>query len=51
MILPFTFLNFSFLSVSLQLLRRFWDLWQCRIEQKEEREQLPMVCSAWDHYR
>ncbi|XP_029778520.1 protein SFI1 homolog isoform X2 [Suricata suricatta] len=33
------------------LLHRFWNLWQARIEQREEREQLPSRRAAWDHYR
>uniref|UniRef100_A0A8C6ELE5 SFI1 centrin binding protein n=1 Tax=Microcebus murinus TaxID=30608 RepID=A0A8C6ELE5_MICMU len=33
------------------LLRRFWNLWQSRIEQREEKEHLPLLCAAWDHYR
>ncbi|XP_069353663.1 protein SFI1 homolog isoform X2 [Eulemur rufifrons] len=36
---------------SLLLLRRFWNLWQSRIEQREEKEHLPLLCAAWDHYR
>nr|XP_051682504.1 protein SFI1 homolog isoform X4 [Oryctolagus cuniculus] len=43
--------NLAHQQHDMTLLRRFWDLWQCRIEQKEEREQLPVVCAAWDHYR
>ncbi|XP_027243044.1 protein SFI1 homolog isoform X12 [Cricetulus griseus] len=33
------------------LLRRFWNLWQSRIEQREERVQLPSLGTAWSHYR
>ncbi|XP_074177270.1 protein SFI1 homolog isoform X1 [Rhinolophus sinicus] len=33
------------------LLRRFWNLWQSRIEQREERKQLPFLRAAWEHYR
>uniref|UniRef100_A0A2K5R2P0 SFI1 centrin binding protein n=1 Tax=Cebus imitator TaxID=2715852 RepID=A0A2K5R2P0_CEBIM len=33
------------------LLHRFWNLWQSQIEQKKEREQLPLLHAAWDHYR
>ncbi|XP_036056173.1 protein SFI1 homolog isoform X2 [Onychomys torridus] len=33
------------------LLRRFWNLWQTRIEQKEERVQPPSLHAAWSHYR
>uniref|UniRef100_A0ABI8ALX4 SFI1 centrin binding protein n=1 Tax=Felis catus TaxID=9685 RepID=A0ABI8ALX4_FELCA len=36
---------------SLLLLHRFWNLWQSRIEQREEREQLPSLRAAWDHCR
>ncbi|KAG8521217.1 Protein SFI1 [Galemys pyrenaicus] len=35
---------------SLLLLRRFWNLWQSRIEQREAREQLPLLHAAWNHY-
>ncbi|XP_065745450.1 protein SFI1 homolog isoform X3 [Phocoena phocoena] len=35
----------------LLLLHRFWNLWQSQIEQREESEQLPFLCAAWDHYR
>ncbi|XP_004449810.2 protein SFI1 homolog isoform X2 [Dasypus novemcinctus] len=31
--------------------RRFWNLWQSRIEQSEERERLSLLRAAWDHYR
>ncbi|XP_061025603.1 protein SFI1 homolog isoform X7 [Eubalaena glacialis] len=33
------------------LLHRFWNLWQSQIDQREESEQLPFLCAAWDHYR
>ncbi|XP_055972452.1 protein SFI1 homolog isoform X2 [Sorex fumeus] len=33
------------------LLRSFWNLWQSRIEQKEERGQLSLLSAAKDHYR
>ncbi|XP_006894950.1 PREDICTED: protein SFI1 homolog [Elephantulus edwardii] len=33
------------------LLRRFWDSWLCRVEQREEREQLSSLLAAWAHYR
>uniref|UniRef100_A0A8C9DQC4 SFI1 centrin binding protein n=1 Tax=Prolemur simus TaxID=1328070 RepID=A0A8C9DQC4_PROSS len=36
---------------SLLLLRRFWNLWQSRIEQREDKEHLPLLRAAWDHYR
>ncbi|XP_007453229.1 PREDICTED: protein SFI1 homolog isoform X3 [Lipotes vexillifer] len=35
----------------LLLLHRFWNLWQSQLEQREESEQLPFLCAAWDHYR
>ncbi|KAL6093356.1 hypothetical protein STEG23_023761, partial [Scotinomys teguina] len=33
------------------LLRRFWNLWQFGIEQREERIQPPSLHAAWSHYR
>uniref|UniRef100_A0A8D2CWS7 SFI1 centrin binding protein n=1 Tax=Sciurus vulgaris TaxID=55149 RepID=A0A8D2CWS7_SCIVU len=36
---------------SLLLLRRFWNLWQSQIEQKEEREHHSLLNAAWGHYR
>ncbi|XP_059532557.1 LOW QUALITY PROTEIN: protein SFI1 homolog [Myotis daubentonii] len=33
------------------LLCRFWNLWQSRIQQREEREQRPLLQAAWDHHR
>uniref|UniRef100_A0A8C7A038 SFI1 centrin binding protein n=1 Tax=Neovison vison TaxID=452646 RepID=A0A8C7A038_NEOVI len=36
---------------NLLLLHRFWNLWQSRIEQREERAQLPSLCAAQDHCR
>lgn len=35
----------------LLLLRRFWNLWQCRLEQREERMQPSSLHAAWTHYR
>uniref|UniRef100_A0A4W2EG02 SFI1 centrin binding protein n=1 Tax=Bos indicus x Bos taurus TaxID=30522 RepID=A0A4W2EG02_BOBOX len=35
----------------LLLLHRVWNLWQSRLEQREEREQLPFLRAAWDHGR
>uniref|UniRef100_A0A8B9X2F2 SFI1 centrin binding protein n=1 Tax=Bos mutus grunniens TaxID=30521 RepID=A0A8B9X2F2_BOSMU len=35
----------------LLLLHRVWNLWQSRLEQREEREQLPFLRAAWDHRR
>ncbi|KAL1791114.1 SFI1-like isoform X1 [Sigmodon hispidus] len=32
------------------LLHRFWNLWQFRVEQKEERVQPPSLRTAWTHY-
>ncbi|EHB06763.1 SFI1-like protein [Heterocephalus glaber] len=36
---------------SLLLLHRFWNIWQSRIEQRAEKEQLPSLNIAWAHYR
>ncbi|XP_038176232.1 protein SFI1 homolog [Arvicola amphibius] len=33
------------------LLRRFWNLWQCQLEQREERMQPSSLHAAWTHYR
>ncbi|XP_075800151.1 protein SFI1 homolog isoform X5 [Microtus pennsylvanicus] len=33
------------------LLRRFWNLWQCRLELREERMQPSSLHAAWTHYR
>ncbi|XP_032251071.1 protein SFI1 homolog isoform X2 [Phoca vitulina] len=43
--------NLAHQQYDITLLHRFWDLWQTRIEQREEREQLPSLCAAWDHCR
>ncbi|XP_034873325.1 protein SFI1 homolog isoform X6 [Mirounga leonina] len=43
--------NLAHQQYDIMLLHRFWDLWQTRIEQREEREQLPSLCAAWDHCR
>ncbi|XP_073529903.1 protein SFI1 homolog isoform X2 [Phyllobates terribilis] len=33
------------------LLRRFWTSWQCRMQQKEENQLLPLTKAAHSHYR
>ncbi|XP_041524803.1 protein SFI1 homolog isoform X3 [Microtus oregoni] len=33
------------------LLRRFWNLWQCQLELREERMQPSSLHAAWTHYR
>ncbi|XP_008059723.1 protein SFI1 homolog [Carlito syrichta] len=43
--------NLAYQQHDVMLLRRFWGLWQSQIEQREEREQLPLLYAAWDHYR
>ncbi|XP_077617678.1 protein SFI1 homolog isoform X2 [Crocuta crocuta] len=43
--------NLAHQQHDIMLLHRFWNLWQSRIEQKEEREQLPSLRAAWDHCR
>ncbi|XP_040475697.1 LOW QUALITY PROTEIN: protein SFI1 homolog [Ursus maritimus] len=43
--------NLAHQQHNVTLLHRFWALWQSRIEQREEREQLPSLCAARDHYR
>nr|KAF6404088.1 SFI1 centrin binding protein [Molossus molossus] len=43
--------NLAHQQHDIMLLHRFWNLWQSRIEQREEREQLPLLQAAWDHYR
>ncbi|XP_070484554.1 protein SFI1 homolog isoform X10 [Equus przewalskii] len=43
--------NLAHQQRDVMLLHRFWNLWQSRIEQREEREQLPLLRAAWDHYR
>ncbi|KAK2507183.1 hypothetical protein MC885_016457, partial [Smutsia gigantea] len=35
----------------IMLLHRFWNIWQSRIEQREEQKQLPLLRAASDHYR
>ncbi|XP_073917506.1 protein SFI1 homolog isoform X7 [Castor canadensis] len=43
--------NLAHLQHDTTLLRRFWSLWHYRIEQREEREKLPLLHAAWVHYR
>ncbi|XP_077730512.1 protein SFI1 homolog isoform X1 [Canis aureus] len=43
--------NLAHQQRDITLLHRFWNLWQSRIEQREEREQLPSLCAAWAHCR
>ncbi|XP_047552853.1 protein SFI1 homolog isoform X8 [Lutra lutra] len=43
--------NLAHQQHDIMLLHRFWDLWQSRIEQREERAQLPSLCAAQDHCR
>ncbi|XP_016054018.1 PREDICTED: protein SFI1 homolog [Miniopterus natalensis] len=43
--------NLAHQQRDIMLLRRFWNLWQSRIEQREERGHLPVLRAAWDHYR
>ncbi|XP_008564644.1 PREDICTED: protein SFI1 homolog isoform X1 [Galeopterus variegatus] len=43
--------NLAHQQHDIMLLRRFWNLWQSRIEQREEREQLSLLHAAWEHYR
>ncbi|XP_045390481.1 protein SFI1 homolog isoform X8 [Lemur catta] len=43
--------NLAYQQHDVTLLRRFWNLWQSRIEQREDKEHLPLLRAAWDHYR
>ncbi|XP_059751026.1 protein SFI1 homolog isoform X4 [Balaenoptera ricei] len=43
--------NLAHQQHDVMLLHRFWNLWQSQIDQREESEQLPFLCAAWDHYR
>ncbi|XP_033618219.1 protein SFI1 homolog isoform X3 [Fukomys damarensis] len=43
--------NLAHRQHDMMLLHRFWNCWQSRIEQREEKEQLPSLNTAWDHYR
>ncbi|XP_044785836.1 protein SFI1 homolog isoform X4 [Bubalus bubalis] len=43
--------NLAHQQHDVMLLHRVWNLWQSRLEQREEREQLPFLRAAWDHSR
>nr|XP_021521349.1 LOW QUALITY PROTEIN: protein SFI1 homolog [Aotus nancymaae] len=43
--------NLAYQQHGVTLLHRFWNLWRSQVEQKKEREQLPLLHAAWDHYR
>ncbi|XP_055261714.1 protein SFI1 homolog isoform X4 [Moschus berezovskii] len=43
--------NLAHQQHDVMLLHRVWNLWQSRLEQREEREQLPFLHAAWDHSR
>uniref|UniRef100_A0A8D2CXD8 SFI1 centrin binding protein n=1 Tax=Sciurus vulgaris TaxID=55149 RepID=A0A8D2CXD8_SCIVU len=43
--------NLAYRQHDIMLLRRFWNLWQSQIEQKEEREHHSLLNAAWGHYR
>ncbi|KAM4858401.1 protein SFI1 homolog [Urocitellus parryii] len=43
--------NLAYRQHDIMLLRRFWNLWQSQIEQKEEKEQHSLLLAAWGHYR
>ncbi|XP_043291766.1 protein SFI1 homolog isoform X2 [Cervus canadensis] len=43
--------NLAHQQRDVMLLHRVWNLWQLRLEQREEREQLPSLRAAWDHSR
>ncbi|XP_058996906.1 protein SFI1 homolog isoform X2 [Mustela lutreola] len=43
--------NLAHQQHDIMLLHRFWNLWQSRIEQREERAQLPSLCAAQDYCR
>uniref|UniRef100_A0A3Q1M773 SFI1 centrin binding protein n=1 Tax=Bos taurus TaxID=9913 RepID=A0A3Q1M773_BOVIN len=43
--------NLAHQQHDVMLLHRVWNLWQSRLEQREEREQLPFLRAAWDHGR
>lgn len=43
--------NLAHQQHNILLLRRFWNLWQSRIEEREDREKLPLLNAAWSHYR
>ncbi|XP_042522169.1 protein SFI1 homolog isoform X1 [Dipodomys spectabilis] len=43
--------NLAHQQHDVMLLRRFWNLWQSQIEERKEREQLPLSHAARGHYR
>ncbi|XP_042638645.1 protein SFI1 homolog [Orycteropus afer afer] len=43
--------NLAYQQHEATLLRRFWDCWQFRVEQREELEQRSFLRTAWNHYR
>ncbi|XP_012869706.1 PREDICTED: protein SFI1 homolog [Dipodomys ordii] len=43
--------NLAHQQHDVMLLRRFWNLWQSQIEQRKERDQLPLSHAARGHYR
>ncbi|XP_065760958.1 protein SFI1 homolog isoform X1 [Muntiacus reevesi] len=43
--------NLAHQQRDVMLLHRVWNLWHLRLEQREEREQLPFLRAAWDHSR
>uniref|UniRef100_A0A8C6G3E6 SFI1 centrin binding protein n=1 Tax=Moschus moschiferus TaxID=68415 RepID=A0A8C6G3E6_MOSMO len=43
--------NLAHQQHDVMLLHRVWNLWQSRLEQREEREQLPFLHAVWDHSR
>ncbi|XP_021112889.1 protein SFI1 homolog isoform X3 [Heterocephalus glaber] len=43
--------NLAHRQHDMMLLHRFWNIWQSRIEQRAEKEQLPSLNIAWAHYR
>ncbi|XP_031298981.2 protein SFI1 homolog isoform X2 [Camelus dromedarius] len=43
--------NLAHRQRDVMLLHRFWNLWQSRVEQREDRKQLPLLHAASDHCR
>ncbi|XP_019498610.1 PREDICTED: protein SFI1 homolog isoform X4 [Hipposideros armiger] len=43
--------NLAHQQHDITLLLRFWNIWQSRVEQREEGEQLPLLCAAREHHR
>ncbi|KAM5200229.1 protein SFI1 homolog isoform 16-T39 [Hipposideros larvatus] len=43
--------NLAHQQHDITLLLRFWNVWQSRVEQREEGEQLPLLCAAREHHR